>query len=221
DWETESRSAAAGGGTTVLNFLMSGEPYDAEYRATREAADRQSHVDYGLHLCPSTPAHLAEMPRYMDEYGITSYKYFTSFRGSEGHYLGIQGTDDGYLYQYLRLVGRHPRAVACLHTENIEVVWQLRKELQAAGRDDLGAWDASRRVGVEPDCVPRGILSAPQPGAPLNTAPRRPPLCWGGAPPARRRWPDVQVYVETCPHFLTHTSESALSPHPLGKINPP
>jgi dihydropyrimidinase len=160
DWETESRSAALGGVTTVLNFLRSGEPHDAEYRTTREAADRLSHVDYGLHLCPSTPAHLEEMPRYVQEYGITSYKYFTSFRGAEGHYLGIQGTDDGYLFQYLRLVGRHEGAVACLHTENIEVVWQLRKELQAAGRDDLFAWDQSRPDWVEADCVHRGMLFA-------------------------------------------------------------
>jgi dihydropyrimidinase len=221
DWGTESRSAALGGVTTVLNFLMSGEPYDAEYRATREAADRLSHVDYALHLCPSTPAHLAEMPRYVQEYGITSYKYFTSFRGAEGHYLGIQGTDDGYLYQYLRLVGRHDGVVACLHTENIEVVWQLRKELQAAGRDDLAAWDASRPDWVEADCVHRGILFARQTGAPLYIVHMSNALCLDEARSARRRWPDVRVYVETCPHFLTHTSESRLSPHTLGKINPP
>jgi dihydropyrimidinase len=221
DWETESRSAAAGGVTTVLNFLMSGEPYDAEYGATREAADRQSHVDYGLHLCPSTPTHLAEMPRYMREYGITSFKYFTSFRGAEGHYLGIQGTDDGYLYQYLRLVGRHDGAVACLHTENIEVVWQLRKELQGAGRDDLSAWDESRPDWVEADCVHRGMLFARQTGAPLYIVHMSAALCLDEVRSARRRWPEVRVYVETCPHFLTHSSESTLVPHTLGKINPP
>jgi dihydropyrimidinase len=221
DWETESRSAAAGGVTTVLNFLMSGEPYDAEYRATREAADRSSHVDYGLHLCPSTPTHLAEMPRYMAEYGITSYKYFTSFRGTEGHYLGIQGTDDSFLYRYLRLVAQHDGAMACIHTENIEVVWHLRQELQAAGRDDLAAWDESRPDWVEADCVHRGILFARQAGAPLYIVHMSAALCLDEVRSARRRWPGVRVYVETCPHFLTHTSESPLVPHTLGKINPP
>ena len=221
DWETESRAAAIGGVTTVLNFLMSGQPYDEEYRTTREAADRSSYVDYGLHLCPSTPAHLDEMPRYMAEYGISSYKYFTSFRGNEGHYLGIQGTDDSFLYRYLRLVSRYEGAVACLHTENIEVVWQLRKELQAAGRDDLGAWDESRPDWVEADCVHRGILFARQTGAPLYIVHLSAALCLEEVRSARRRWPDVTVYVETCPHFLTHTSESPLRPHTLGKINPP
>jgi len=221
DWETESRSAAIGGVTTVLNFLMSGEPYDAEYRATREAADRLSYIDYGLHLCPSSPTHLEEMPRYMTEYGISSYKYFTSFRGSEGHYLGIQGTDDSYLYRYLRLIGQHEGAVACIHTENIEVVWQLRKELQGAGRDDLGAWDASRPDWVEADCVHRGILFAKQTGAPLYIVHLSAALCLDEVRSARRRWRDVRVHVETCPHFLTHTSETPLKPHTLGKINPP
>jgi dihydropyrimidinase len=221
DWESESRSAALGGVTTVLNFLMSGEPYDAEYGTTREAADRLSHVDYGLHLCPSTPAHLEEMPRYVQEFGITSYKYFTSFRGAEGHYLGIQGTDDGYLFQYLRLVSQHEGAVACLHTENIEVVWQLRKELQAAGRDDLLAWDQSRPDWVEADCVHRGMLFARQTRTPLYIVHLSAALCLEEVRSARSRWPDLRVYVETCPHFLTHTSESGLTPHTLGKINPP
>lgn len=221
DWETESRSAALGGVTTVLNFLMSGEPYDKEYEATREAADRLSHVDYGFHLCPSSPLHLAEMPRYMAEYGITSYKYFTSFRGSEGHYLGIQGTDDAYLYQYLRLIGRHEGAVACIHAENIEVVWQLRKELQAAGRDDLAAWDESRPDWVEADCVHRGILFARQTGAPLYLVHLSSALSLAEVRSARQRWPDARVYVETCPHFLTHTAAMRFEPHTLGKINPP
>ena len=221
DWETESRAAAVGGVTTVLSFLMSGEPYDEDYRKTREAADRLSYVDYGLHVCPCTPQHLEDLPRYMSEYGISSYKYFTSFRGSEGHYLGIQGTDDSYLYRYLRLVGRYDGAIACLHTENIEVVWTLRKELQDAGRDDLPAWDESRPDWVEADCVHRGILFARQTGTPLYIVHLSAALCLDEVRSARRRWPDVPIYVETCPHFLTHTSESPLRPHTLGKINPP
>jgi len=221
DWESESRSAALGGVTTVLNFLMSGHPYDEEYRLTREEADRASYVDYGLHLCPSSAGHLADIPRYIAEYGITSFKYFTSFRGSEGQYLGIQGTDDGYLYQYLRMIAEFAGSVACLHAENIEVTWQLRKELQAAGRDDLAAWDESRPDWVETDCVQRGMLFARQTGAPLYIVHLSAALCLDEVRAARRRWPDLAVYVETCPHFLTHTSDAAFRPHTLGKINPP
>lgn len=221
DWASESRSAAVGGVTTVLNFLMSSQPYDAEYRLNRDAADRLSYVDYGLHVCPSSTEHLADLPRYISEYGITSYKYFTSFRGNEGQYLGIQGTDDGYFYQYLRLVARYAGGIACLHAENIEVTWQLRRELQAAGRDDLAAWDESRPDWVEADCVQRGMLFARQTGAPLYLVHVSAALCLEEIRAARRRWPELGVYVETCPHFLTHTSDTVFTPHTLGKINPP
>jgi dihydropyrimidinase len=221
DWETESHSAAVGGVTTVINFLMSGDPYDDEYHTVRETADRTSYVDYALHLVPSSEEHLVEMPHYMRDLGITSFKYFTSFRGNEGAYLRIRGTDDGYLFRYLRLVGQNEGAVACVHAENIEVVWQLRRELEAAGRDDLAAWDDSRPDWVEADCVHRAMLFARQVDAPLYLVHTSAALCLEEVRSARARWPEARIYVETCPHFLTHTSESRFERYTLGKINPP
>ncbi|MBI4219421.1 MAG: dihydroorotase, partial [Chloroflexi bacterium] len=65
DYLTETRAAALAGVTTVLNFLMSKDPYEKEYRANRERADAQAHVDYGLHAVISTREQIAEIDRYI------------------------------------------------------------------------------------------------------------------------------------------------------------
>ncbi len=67
----------------------------------------------------------------------------------------------------------------------------------------------------------RGMLFARQTRAPLYVVHMSAALCLDEVRSARARWPELRVYVETCPHFLTHTSESKLEPPTLGKINPP
>ncbi|MBI4504122.1 MAG: amidohydrolase family protein [Chloroflexi bacterium] len=218
EWASETRSAAAGGVTAVFHFLMASSSYLPLYQETREAADPRAHVDYGFHLVPCAPVHLEEMPRYV-EAGVTSFKYFTSFRGDEGSHLNLAGTDDGYLYTYFEQVARYDGALAAIHPENIEVVWQLRKRLQEAGRDDLPAWDESRPDFVEAECCYRTLFYAKQTGAPIYL------VHISGAMPLdeirawRARFPGARVYAETCPHSLTRTKDDPIGS--LGKINPP
>jgi dihydropyrimidinase len=218
EWESETRSAAAGGVTTIFHFLMSSESYVPLYNETREAADRLTHVDYAFHLVPCAPVHLEEMAKYI-ELGITSFKYFTSFRGDEGAYLNISGTDDGYMYTYFEQVARYDGALAAIHPENIEVVWQLRKRLQDAGRDDLPAWDESRPDFVEAECCYRTMFYARQTGAPLYLVHISGAMPLGEIKAWRARFPGQRVYAETCPHYLTRTKDDPLGS--LGKINPP
>ncbi|MBI3964379.1 MAG: amidohydrolase family protein [Chloroflexi bacterium] len=218
DWNSETKSAAAGGVTTIISFLMSSQPYLPLFKETNEAATRLAHVDYSFHVVPCTPTHLEEMPALI-EAGITSFKYFTSFRGDEGLYLGISGTDDGFLYTYLQQVAAYEGAIAAIHPENIEVVWKLRKQLQDAGRDDLPAWDESRPIFVETECSLRAMFFAQQTGAPLylvhvsGALPTREIRSW------RSRFPEARVFMETCPHYLTNTKDDPIGT--LGKINPP
>jgi dihydropyrimidinase len=157
----------------------------------------------------------------MREYGVWSYKFFTNFRGNEGKYLGVEGTDDGFLYRYLRTIGQHRGAVACVHAENIEVVWQLQKELQAAGRDDLAAWDESRPDWVEADYIHSTLLFASRVAAPTYVVHVTAELCLEEIRVARKRWPALPIYAETCPHYLTHTADMIMEPRALGKVNPP
>lgn len=218
DWRTETRSSALGGVTSAFSFLMAGTSYLPLIDEVVEHAARESHIDYGLHLVAGTQLHLEESAEYAKR-GITSYKYFTSFRGDEGAYLQIPGTDDGFLYEYLEAVSQYDVGLACVHAENIEVVWKLRDRLQAAGRDDLLAWSESRPPCVEAEAALRAIIYARQFNVRLYLVHISSAMAVDEVRAQRTRFPDQVVYAETCPHFLTHHQGMALGS--LGKVNPP
>ena len=219
DWETETRSAAIGGVTTILTYLMAGQPYGPIIEENLEQAARDSVVDYGFHLVPSAPVHLDEMGEHAERYGIRSYKYFTSFRGDEGKHLGVEGTDDGFMYRYFDQVANLPGGVANVHPENIEVVWELRKRLLGQGRDDLKAWDESRPDFVEAQSAVAAAFFAHVTGCPLYIVHISGRLVLDELNAARERYGKSPLYIETCPHFLTHHSGMEIGP--LGKVNPP
>lgn len=218
EWASETRSSALGGVTSAFSFLMSGTSYFPLIEETLRAAEAKAHIDYGLHVVPSAPIHLDELDGYIER-GITSFKYFTSFRGDEGAYLQVTGTDDGFMYEYFERVAERAGGLACVHAENIEVVWRLRSRLQAAGRDDLAAWDESRPASVEAEAAHRAMVYARETGARLYLVHVSALATLDEIRSWRRRHPDVTVYAETCPHFLTHDRDMPLGA--LGKINPP
>lgn len=90
DAATESRAAAFGGTTTVLNYMRTGQYYlnaggsYAEFfpRVLDLMASR-SFVDYAFHLAPMQSTHIDEIPMLIDTFGVTSFKIFM-FYGSHG-----------------------------------------------------------------------------------------------------------------------------------------
>ncbi len=214
---TETRAAALHGITTILHFLMSNDPYEGEYRQYREWGDAQSLIDYGLHAVISTREQLGEIDKYVDEFGVTSFKFFMSFRGEEGAYIGLPPIDDGLMYEVLEKLGQRPGTVLCIHTENIEVVWSIRKRLEESGRDDLKAWHESRPPFTEAEAAARAMLF----GRETNSIPYIVHTSTAETLAAVRsfRRDGGSVYIETCPHYLSHTYDSPVGT--LGKQNPP
>ncbi len=164
DYSTETAAAALHGVTTLLNYLMTKEPYGEEYKSNRELGDSQSHIDYGFHAIISTREQIGELEKYITEFGLSSFKFFMSFRGEEGAYIGLTPIDDGIMFELFEVLGRHPHTVPCIHAENIEVVWPLRDRLQKSGRDDLKAWHESRPPFTEAEAAVRAMLFARETG---------------------------------------------------------
>lgn len=219
DWETESAAAARGGVTTAFNYVMGSASYFDLVPAEHDVAGANTHVDYALHVVPSTEQHLAELDSYITDLGVTSFKFFMSFRGEEGAYLGIPGSDDGYMVEYLRKVASHPGAVANVHAENIEVVWRLRKQVQESGADGLAAFDASRPDYTEAEAVNRAAFFGRVTGAPVYIVHTTAKLSLEEAARARAVESSAPLLMETCVHYLTHTRDSELGS--LTKANPP
>jgi dihydropyrimidinase len=214
---TETRSAAIGGVTSVLTYLFQSQPYSSLFNKDYEQVVNRAFVDVGFHFGVATDQQREELAKYVHEYGVTSYKFFMNFRGSEGAYLGLEGIDDGFMYELFSDLSRVSNGLIATHPENIEVIWRLRVSLQSQERDDLRAWTESRIDFVEAENILRALYFAKQTGVRLYI----PHLtCELGLEECRRfKERYDRFYVETCTHYLTHTCESEIGD--LGKVNPP
>lgn len=217
EYETETIYAAQGGFTTVLGYFLNNEDYTDVYRREQEYARTRAHVDYGFHFSVANEMHVRELAEYVKKYGVTSFKYFMNFKGEEGRYLGLDGTDDGYFYDLLAQAARLGDVKVVCHTENIEIVNRLRKRFQAEGRGTLKDWSASKPAFTEAENCVRAMMFAEH----LNARIYIPHLSTRMALDEVRKWRQryEHVYVETCPHYLTHDENADIGP--LGKANPP
>lgn len=212
----ETASAAAGGITTMLVYLMSADPYEQVFADAEAAMAGNSHTDFGFHFVLGTEEQVADIPSYVRELGVASFKFFMNFRGDEGKYLGLPGNDDAYMYD---LLGRAADAGAMVnpHPENIELVWRLRDQPKDESVTPLEAWYRSRPPVVEAEAVQRVAYFASVTGASVyavHTSSR-------AALDAMRlqRSAYENLFTETCTQYLTLTTDSPCGTY--GKVNPP
>ena len=98
-----------------------------------------------------------------------------NFKGDEGRYLGLDGTDDGYFHDLLAAAAQLGDVVTVCHTENIELVNRIRRRFQQEGRRH-----AARLVPVEAadhgkrrtSCAPPTSPSSSARGSTFPTCPR-------------------------------------------------
>lgn len=217
EYETETAHAAIGGFTTVLGYFLNNEAYGDVYQREQGYARPRAHTDYGFHFSSASELHVQELPSYVQDYGVTSFKYFMNFKGEEGRYLGLDGTDDGYFHALLqRAAGIGGVTVVC-HTENIEIVNRLRNAQLDIGLDTLQQWESIKPPLIEAEACIRAMFLAEQAGATIYIPHMSSKLGLDEVRRWRARYD--RVYVETCPHYLTHTSDMELGG--MGKANPP
>jgi dihydropyrimidinase len=217
EYAPDTRAALLGGTTSVFYILIHAGAYVPQVRAHLEHIAQSSYVDVGLHLTLMTDEHLTELEE-LASLGVRSFKYYMSFRGEEGAYLGVTGTDDGAFYAILEAVAKI-NGVLAIHPENIEVVWRLRDRVRAQGRDDLKAWGLSRPQFTEAEAVARAAYLAGSIGTQLYLVHLSGTEAVAALRSVRQNFPNLTVYGETCPHFLTHHEDMDLGV--VGKVNPP
>jgi dihydropyrimidinase len=126
---TETRAAVLGGVTTVGIFLrwMDGSYLDAPaLPAFRKAMDENSYVDSIFHPQIFTEQQIAEIPRYAEEYGIRSFKFYMS--GMPGIVRSVG--DDVLLEGFRQVAALGPDAIACVHCETGALIDKARNELK-------------------------------------------------------------------------------------------
>jgi dihydropyrimidinase len=217
EYATETRHAAQGGFTTVMGYFLNNEAYTGVFKRESEYAKTRAHIDYAFHFSTASELHIKELESYVKDYGVTSFKYFMNFKGEEGRYLGLDGTDDGYFYDLLKEAARIGKVTVVCHTENIELVNRIRRRMQAEGRNTLKDWSASKPAFTEAEACVRAMYFAEHLGARIYI----PHLSTRMALDEIRKWRKRygEILVETCPHYLTHDENSDMGS--IGKANPP
>lgn len=217
EYTTETVYAAQGGFSTILGYFLNNEAYGDVFARELAYAEPRAHVDFGFHFSTANPLHIAELDSYVADYGVTSFKYFMNFRGEEGRYLGLDGTDDAYLYALLEKAAAVGPVTTVIHTENIEIVNRFRREAMASGLNTLRDWAAVKPAFTEAESCVRAMFFAEKLGATIYI----PHISTRMALDEVRRWRQRydRIHVETCPHYLTHTQDSTLGG--MGRANPP
>lgn len=217
EYSTETVYAAHGGFTTVVGYLLHNDSYVGVFERERALAEARAHVDFGFHFSTATLTHLSELERYVHEYGVSSFKYFMNFKGDEGRYLGLDGTDDSYLFALLQSAARIGGLTIVVHAENIELVNYFRKAALGRPMESLRDWSAVKPAITEAEACLRAMYFAEHIGATIYF----PHISSRMALDEVRRWREryPNVLVETCPHYLTHDESSGLGG--IGKANPP
>ncbi|MFZ9627298.1 MAG: hypothetical protein ACO3AD_18725, partial [Burkholderiaceae bacterium] len=160
EYSTETVYAAQGGITTILGYFLNNEAYSEVFRREQEYARSRMHVDYGFHFSTANELHIEELDRYVRDYGVTSFKYFMNFKGEEGRYLGLDGTDDGFFHDLLKRSAEVGRPMIVCHTENIEIVNRLRQRVQASGGSTLRDWASCKPALTEAEPAIRAMFLA-------------------------------------------------------------
>src|SRR5215210_2131204 len=164
---TETRAAVLGGVTTVGIFLrwMDGSYLDAEaLPAFRKAMDEKSYVDSIFHPQIFTEQQIAEIPRYAQEYGIRSFKFYMS--GMPGIVRSV--TDDVLLEGFRQVAALGPDAIACVHCETGALIDKARNELKKNKPEGtLADWADAHPAEAEALAIQTAVYLAKLAGAHL------------------------------------------------------
>ena len=200
DFLTGTRSAIAGGNTTVLPFAL--QPRGASLRASvtdyHKEADGKCFADYGFHLIitdPSASVLGQELPALVED-GYTSFKVFMTYEGmalSDLEMLNVMS------------VARETGALVMVHAENYDAIRFLTDRLERAGKTAPHFHGVSRPIPVEREATHRAISLAELVDVPIMIV-----HVSGRQAMEQIRWAQqrgLKVYGETCPQYIALTAD--------------
>ncbi len=217
---TETRAAAAGGVTCFLEHpISSPPPYSPEVLKNRiRVAEPQLFVD-----CAFFGAAGAEFPEEvarMGEEGIVAFKTFLhqAPEGRDGEFRGLTMGNDGEIWDGFRSVAK-TGLILTVHAENNDMIQRLIRQFRAEGKTGFEYHYKSRPPITEIETVAKLLLFAKETGTRVSFAHISTPEAADLVKKAKSDGMDV--YLETCPHYLFLDEETVNRYGPYAKGNPP
>jgi allantoinase len=200
DFRDDTASAAAGGITTILDHPLTPPEVLTTQRLQDKAAlgERTSFVDFGLHAGAS-PDRLDALPEMWDA-GATSFKVFTCDTG-----VPMKGFLTRREQRAVLQLVHGLDAIAIVHAEDQQVLDRNRKRLRLEGATDPSNYGEWRTVEAEFAALKTVLALAADVGARVYFVHTSLPEGVDAVTEARNR--GQPAYVETCPHYLTFTSD--------------
>lgn len=206
-WETASRSAIAGGTTTVLAFA-SQQRHDTSVlepvQKYHAKANGQTYCDYGFHVVmtnPTTEILETELPKLVEE-GITSVKLYMTY---EPYKLGDRQLLD------VMLTCRELGMTTMIHAENSDMIALVIERLERRGNTNPFFHAIARPRLAEDEASYRAISLAELVDAPILIVHMSSEAAVEHVRAAQARL--LPVHAETCPHYLFLLSEEIKQCH--------
>ena len=200
DFESGTRSALAGGNTTVIPFAL--QPRGSSLRAAvmdyHKEADGKALCDYGFHLIVTdpTPSVLAqELPSLVAD-GYTSFKVFMTYDDLV--------LNDRQLLEVFT-AARDCKALVMVHCEGYDAIKFMTEKLERAGKTAPYYHAVSRPEVVEREATHRAISHGELIDVPIMIV-----HVSGREAMEQIRWAQqrgLKVYGETCPQYITLTAD--------------
>jgi len=209
-----SYTAAFGGTTTLIHFAYAkpGMKLIDTIKKYQEEGLQKSYLDFGIHGTLFDPAsQIEEIPKAFD-LGISSFKMFMTYAKLKWM------TDDYHLTAAMDLIAECG-GLAMVHAENGLVTDYLEDRSLKRGEDQKKVFLKTRPDLLEAEAIFRALTISTITHCPLYIVHLSTEK--GVIPIQKAREEGQNVYVETCPQYLTMTDAKLQKLGPLAKIGPP
>jgi dihydropyrimidinase len=230
--QAESAFALSGGITTIVRYFRRPESYLDTLPAQVALGAERQYQDFAHHLTLFNGDQVAEMGRYVRDFGVTSFKLYMNLKGPFGKGvlmdLLVGGKDelttadvdfsDGHLWEVFRTAASLPVKVRInVHSEDAEIVVTESALVRASGMDGLPAWNAARPGASEAIAIGTVAYLSRRFGVPVYF----PHI---GSREAIEALVDVRAKgtnygAEICPQYVALTTDSEAGT--LAKVMPP
>jgi dihydropyrimidinase len=219
--DTLSKAAAAEGITTVIAYVgavkawgQSGDLMGA-IQDFIEEGENTSIIDFGVHctLLQNDINQAAAVIPQLVEKGVISYKAFMAYAKR-----GMKLEDDELLH--LMEVISANRAILATHAENGAIIDYIENQSIAAGRETPEHYVATHPNLSEAEAIFRLLTLASVTDCPIYI-PHISALESLDVVRWFKKRGTIEIYTETCPHYLTLVEDELKSRGTLAKMSPP
>ncbi|WP_254838887.1 dihydroorotase [Natronomonas marina] len=214
----ESRSDLVGGVTTVGVMLSFQRGLWDEFVPTYlEEAEGRYYHDYFLTLDPTSIPDVSMVDRAIEEWGVTTFKWFPVRKDGEGPEDG--SIFDGRIDDFVaRLAAREESTTLAYHSENAEITTPLKEHEKASGRDEYASLVDAFPGRAEAQSMVAGSALTRQHDYDDSFYAVHISSKETANEIAALREAGYRTTGETCPHYLALTTSEA---DDRAKVNPP